>query len=133
MMAIYVSQRKENFIRNLDTKTVQKCGVSILTNQKVMLVLQQVLNYFGIHSSRLLNGPGYSSNIHQVDSPWVESGDNSNRISSNTQVKFHSSFKLTHNVPNTISTGPGHWHLILFMEYIHVTVPPPLSKFLAQT
>ena len=75
--------------------------------------------------------------IHQVDSPWVESGDNSNRISSNTQVKFHSRFKLTHNLtPNTRSTGPGHWHLILIMEYIHVTVPLPrntLSKFLAQT
>ena len=47
-MAIYVAQRKEGFIGELDILPNQQCGVSILTNQKV--VCDEVFNYFGMHS-----------------------------------------------------------------------------------
>ena len=50
MMATYVTQRKENFTRKLESKALRKCGVSILTNQKVLVVSYQVFNYFGMHN-----------------------------------------------------------------------------------
>ena len=38
MMDVYVAQKKESFTRDLDTKKLRKCGVSILIKQKVPLV-----------------------------------------------------------------------------------------------
>jgi len=49
MMATYIVQKKESFTRNLEAKPVRMCGVSILTNQEVV-VSYQLFNCFGIHS-----------------------------------------------------------------------------------
>ena len=51
MMVTYVGPRKENFFGNTIQKIsrkISKCGVSILTNQKVT---NEVFNCFGVHSS----------------------------------------------------------------------------------
>ena len=52
-MATYVIQRKEIFSGNLLSKAVRKCGVSILTNEKVLMY--KFLNYFGTRINSLFN------------------------------------------------------------------------------
>ena len=50
MIITYLVQKKENFTRKLESKAIRKCGVSILTNQKVLIVAYQAFNYFGMHN-----------------------------------------------------------------------------------
>jgi hypothetical protein len=52
-MATYIAQRKESFFGNpIDIEWISQCGVSILTNQKVLC---ESFNYFGIHSHSLFD------------------------------------------------------------------------------
>jgi hypothetical protein len=51
-MATYVAQRKRIFIGEVIDIWIGQCGVSILTNQNVLVVTvsHQVFNYFGMHN-----------------------------------------------------------------------------------